>query len=265
MLSTRWDGFKEILMFDNWPTLLSARLFDREAGFVAYHKKGMDILIDHCGGDETGTRACIVSDMYRKFLPKLKMPSEITVFDLGANGGGFPLMLRLEGLKIKKVVSVEANPLTFLRLQINLATNLQAVATALNAAVCGGQEGELIQFKAGRGSTSDSIFSHADDDPLPLVSVATITLQKLYESYGAGQPIDLCKIDIEAAEYEVIEATADSVLQQIRYLFIEFHTPEKTPQALAKLTRLGFTEIFAGDPARKLVFGDVRAFTGPKA
>ena len=51
MLTQKFGGLRAILAFDNWPALLLVRLFDRKAGFVAYRKKGLDILIDHRGGD----------------------------------------------------------------------------------------------------------------------------------------------------------------------------------------------------------------------
>jgi len=61
VLTQKFGGLRAILAFDNWPALLLVRLFDRKAGFVAYRKKGLDILIDHRGGDENGIRQCIAS------------------------------------------------------------------------------------------------------------------------------------------------------------------------------------------------------------
>jgi tRNA1(Val) A37 N6-methylase TrmN6 len=55
--------------------------------------------------------------MYREYLPFFTFSGPARVLDLGANGGGFPLMLRLAGIDLARVVSVEMDPMTFLRLQ----------------------------------------------------------------------------------------------------------------------------------------------------
>jgi hypothetical protein len=72
--SFKYEGLRAILAFDNWPAVLFARLFDRGTGFVVYRKRGFDILIDHGGGDENGTRSCIATDMYRRYLPHFDLP-----------------------------------------------------------------------------------------------------------------------------------------------------------------------------------------------
>jgi hypothetical protein len=48
-----------------------------------------------------------------------------------------------------------------------------------------------------------------------------------YDTYFKGQSIDPCKIDFEGAEYEVFDSSADSLLQNIRYLLKEFHGEDR--------------------------------------
>ena len=112
-------GLQDLLHFDNWPMLVLGRTFDRRTGLVTYRKGQYEILVDHHGGDENGTRACIVSDMYRRHLDKLAISSRVRLLDLGANGGGFPLMLLLNAYEVMQAVCVEMNPLTSLRLRVN--------------------------------------------------------------------------------------------------------------------------------------------------
>lgn len=113
---------------------------------MVYRKDGLDILVDHGGGDENGTRACIATDMYRRYLPLFNLPGPVRVLDLGANGGGFPLMLKLAGVSLARVVSIEMSPLTFSRLQLNLATNLGSTAVAINAAICGPRSASRVSL-----------------------------------------------------------------------------------------------------------------------
>jgi FkbM family methyltransferase len=264
-ISTRLAGLRAVLMFDNWPMLLLGRLFDRKAGFVVYRKNGCEILIDHHGGDEAGTRECITSDLYRRYLPTLELRGPLRVLDLGANGGGFPLMLKIEGFEVARAVCVEMNPLTFQRLQVNLGANFGASAVALNAAVCGpGQPAEIL-LKPSRGGTSESIYAYRTDAATPHVAVRTTTLEAICDENFGGEPIDICKIDIEGAEYEALEACSDEVLRRIRHLVIEFHDPARTPAALTRFAALGFSLIGAEKDHRTGAMTEVRVFRGPAA
>jgi FkbM family methyltransferase len=261
--ATRLAGLRSVLVFDNWPMLVLGRLFDRNAGFVIYRKDGLDILIDHRGGDQAGTRECIASDMYRRYLPSMSLRGPISVLDLGANGGGFPLMLKIEGFAIGRAVCVEMNPLTYKRLQVNVGTNLGASTTAINAAVAGqGNDAEIL-LRPSRGGTSASMYSHRADAAAEHVSVKTVTLPALCEQYFRDQLIDICKVDIEGAEYEALESSPDELLRRIRYLIIELHVPPKTPALIERLSALGFRQIAGEKDHRTGAVTEVRVFRGP--
>jgi hypothetical protein len=103
--------------------------------------------------------------------------------DLGANGGGFPLMLRIAGIEMARAVCVEMNPLTYLRLQVILTTNLGSSAVAINAAVCGMPQDSNILLKPSRGSKGESIYTGRVDSNMSHVSVRTTTLQALCDQY----------------------------------------------------------------------------------
>jgi FkbM family methyltransferase len=263
-IKNRFAGLQAVLYFDNWPMLLLGRVFDRGTAFVIYRKKGLNILVDHHGGDASGTRGCIVGDMYRRYLPSIALSGKLRVMDIGANGGGFPLLLRLEGAEFARVVSVEMNPLTFQRMQLNVAANIGPAAVAINAAVCGEGQPTEIFLSPTRGGPGESMYDLRADASAAHVSVPTTTLPSIYERYFAGQTIDICKIDIEGAEYEVFESTTDELLGKIRHLIVEFHDPARTPALLERIRSLGFQEI--SDKSQKTgERTEVHAFRGPAA
>src|SRR5262245_11139755 len=97
-LVNKFNGLRDIWAFDNRWQLLWQRLLARGTGLTVYKMQGHELVVDHSAEDECGTRLCIVSEMYRKYLPFLNLQGPINVLDLGSNGGGFPLMLLFEGV-----------------------------------------------------------------------------------------------------------------------------------------------------------------------
>lgn len=264
-ITTKLAGFRAVLLFDNWPMLVLGRIFDRKAGFVVYRKNGMEILIDHHGGDQTGTRLCIASDMYRRYLPLFSLNRPVRVLDLGANGGGFPLMLKIEGIEIERVVSVEMNPLTYQRLLVNVTTNLGAAAIAINAAVSGSAQASEILLRPSRGGTSESMYSNLAEESAPHVSVHTVTIQALCDQYFPNEPIDICKVDIEGAEYEALEASPAELLRRILYLVIELHDPKRNAALVERIESLGFLQLAGETDHRTGATTELRVFRGPEA
>ena len=264
-LNTKIAGARAIMHFDNWPMLLLGRLLFRKAGLLVYRKNNLEILVDHHGGDENGTRECIVSDMYRKYVPQFILPGPANVLDIGANGGGFPLMLILEGVKLGLVVSVEMNPATYSRLLVNLQSNIGSSAFGINAAVCGADSPAEILLTPSRGSTGYGVKDNLAGMSSPHVAVKTTTFRSLYNHYFGDRIIDICKIDIEGSEYDLIDSSPDDLLRKIRYLVIEFHDRSRTPPVIRRLTKLGFADITQPDPRRTSTQTEVRVFRGSLA
>ncbi len=92
-------GLRALWQFDNrWQLIISRTFFPRES-LLTYKKDDLEFLVDHAAGDHNGTRLCLISDIYTRFLLAMDLGETISVFDLGAKGGGFPLMLHLHGKK----------------------------------------------------------------------------------------------------------------------------------------------------------------------
>jgi FkbM family methyltransferase len=241
-ISTKLEGLKSILQFDNKWQLIINRLFFKSSLNI-YTYKGMKILIDHDGGDACGTRLCLATDMYKKYLPHMSLPGKIAVLDLGANGGGFPIMLKAEKIMINKLVCVEMNPFTWQRLAFNIKSNFECESHCLNLAITG--ENKVLDLSLGKGSTSDSIFSSLAKENKINFTISCQTINTVLDYTFHDETIDVCKIDIEGAEYDVFLNPGHDGIRRCRYLLIEVHKrDEKTESMLQKeLRELGFNEI----------------------
>jgi FkbM family methyltransferase len=238
------DGFRAIWTFDNRYELIARRVFFRRTGILTYRKGDMEIVVDHHGGDETGTRECLTSPMYPALLKDLTLRGPLTVFDIGANGGGFPLMLLDAGLRVERVAAVEMNPRTFGRMQLNLLQNLDGETCLINAAICGAPTTLKAHF--GRGSTGESITDATGGDSAGrLTLIEGLTFDQAFDrAFGPRATVDLCKMDIEGAEYDVFANPGHERLRGCRNLIIEIHqVAGKDPQdVIDALGALGFQE-----------------------
>ncbi|QYO66470.1 FkbM family methyltransferase [Leptolyngbya sp. 7M] len=243
-LSKKIQGIRELWQFDNRFELIFERLFRPGKTTLTYQYKGLKFITDHSAGDANGARALLTSDMYRVFLEMMELPEKLTVLDIGANNGGFPLLLRSEGYPIGKLLSIELNPATFERLKQNIGLNFGVEAECLNAAVCG--ESRMIAFAEGAAGTSDNIYQTARSGSGKQRSVPGITLDQAIEKLGRDA-IDICKMDIEGAEFEIFAGPSAAKLKKCRYLLIEIHhypEPARNRELVrSALTALGFTEI----------------------
>lgn len=89
------------------------------------------------------------------------------------------------------------------------------------------------------------------------IEVPTFSLPTIAEKIGPR--VDLLKIDIEGAEYEVLESLPALAVQP-RQLLVEFHHrfpgigPAKTVEAVAALRRLGYRLFAIAETGRELSF-----------
>lgn len=234
-------GLKEVWQFDNRWHLLVWRLFFPREKINVYQYKGLEILIDHAAGDANGAREVLATDMYRQYLGQMNFRGPARVLDLGANNGGFPLLLSSENIALEKLAAVEFNPQTFNRMRFNVERNLACEQVLLNVAV--GGENRVIDASFGSKGTADNIYRAADGRPT--VKIDCLTFDEIYRAAFAGETIDVCKMDVEGAEFEVFRGGNCENLRKCRYLLIEIHHEpgrERGP-ALEKLKELGFREI----------------------
>lgn len=241
-LANKMRGLAAVWKFDNRWQLIASRL-GLGRGCDVYVLHGMIILIDHDGGDASGTRECLTSDMYRRFFPHMKLGGELTILDLGANGGGFPLLLKSAGLSLRKIVCVEMNPNVFNRLRYNIESNFECARHCVNAAV-GAENGERTLF-LGQGDTGESVTLAQSPRPgSRRYSVPFRTFDGIYGECLSGDVTDICKIDIEGAERDLLRSQGHARLASCRYVIMEIHSGREERVELVQLmSDLGFEDI----------------------
>ncbi len=239
-IQSKFRGFKEIWQFDNRIWLTLSKTFFPGENLQIYRYKGMDILIDHAAGDANGAREILTSPMYRRFIPRMKFDGAINVLDLGANNGGFPLLLNAAGILLKKVVSLELNPKTYTRLRFNLERNLHCQVIALNAALCG--EAGFLKVALSAGSVADSIYNDNVSGNEQICEVEGLSLDEIWRRHFAGEIVDLCKMDVEGAEFDVFHRSSHQSLRNCRYLIMEIHErgERREQEILPVIEGLGF-------------------------
>ena len=164
-------------------------------------------------------------------------------FDIGANVGNWALA---NISKADKIITVEASPTTFKRLQDHLRnTNI-----------------EVLEYAVCNNNNNDIIFYNADCDVLSTINkewltaetsrfhnhkyneivCKTITIDRLIEKYGIP---NLIKIDVEGGEYECIT----SLTQKVDMLCFEWASEvnDITIKCLDYLHSLGFRQFFIQD------------------
>jgi FkbM family methyltransferase len=162
--------------------------------------------------DETWTE-----NVYR--IHEYQFKHNAVFVDVGANIGSVSLYVdnfnkvRDSDNKIK-VYSIEPEPHNLLLLEENINNNPTENITVVNNAIWYEQKNVFITNRGGNSSIVDG--SSAES-----VEVLAITIQDLIDRYSIDE-IDVMKIDIEGAEFDLIVNTPPETLAKIRYLVLEF-------------------------------------------
>jgi FkbM family methyltransferase len=94
--------------------------------------------------------------------------------------------------------------------------------------------------------------------------VETVTIEGLFELFGLAR-IDLLKLDVEGAEYALLDAVAPDTLTRLGQLIVEFHdhcvprfTPRDTRRIIRRLEHAGFAA-YSADGINYLFFRSTAA------
>lgn len=252
-------GFKRLFCFENWVQLFLDRLFFSKTKSVIHRLEGMEVLIDYSVGEQNGTGSCVAHMSYALFIDSfaLSRSQELRVLDLGANGGGFGLMLHRMGFSFSKLVAVEMNRRTFGRLSFNLMRNLNGEIVLINGAIA--ERDGRIELPDSDGGIGDSLYGSVTGAVVTR-SVEMHALDRVLRDNFGDHQVDVIKIDIEGAEFDLLESPVIESIRQARHVIIEIHerapwTWEKVHQ---KFAELGFDLSPVRSPYEENVFAYTR-------
>jgi len=166
-----------------------------------------------------------------------KIEPDDTVLDAGACNGDLTVPM---AMKAKKVIAIEPHPVNakYLRMNLRPFTNCTVIEKAL------WKEKGQVTFHLYYLPTGHSIGYIKGNEET--ITVEADTLDNLF----LGQKIDFVKIDVQAAEVDVLEA-GKKFLSTVPKLIVETHyrtLPKRTyPRCLEIVKELGFHTEFAWD------------------
>jgi FkbM family methyltransferase len=156
------------------------------------------------------------------------------LIDLGACHGSFSQHF-LEAFPKAEIIIVEANPTNFNKIKIN-----NKRCRLLNKAVSLTEEKIIFYEDENSPHNGSFIFNYFDGKKH---EIETVSFEALLSQYRS---IDLVKMDIEGAEWEILLNTPDKELLKINQLSVEFHDflsidkRSLTIQCVERMKKLGY-------------------------
>jgi FkbM family methyltransferase len=155
-------------------------------------------------------------------------PSDRLIVDAGANIGAFSLYA-LQTSPTARVIAIEPAPDSCNRLRSMMSSNGMETRYTLREAALGERQGETtIQLDV------ESQFRRTGVAGQP---VAMVTLDSLIPPDAV---VDLLKMDIEGAEYAVLNSVSTDTWNRIRRIVLEFHPRAPARIAIDPLISAGF-------------------------
>lgn len=165
------------------------------------------------------------------------------IVDLGANEGEFSKKF-IKKYPYSKMILIEANPYLIQKLRSRFKPHKCQIFHAF----LGNKSKRVIKFYLSNKSTRSSMYQSFSKFEVGLkkkIEVKTITLDDIFKIFRI-QKIDLIKMDIEGAEWNVLKNFSKTNFKRIKQISVEFHDflkPSKkkeTKACILKLKKLGY-------------------------
>ena len=232
------------LLYENFPTAYRHRFLrqrDRE-GVVDYRLRNGITISMSPGPQDIRVLNEIWGD--RAYAAPGFMPEPgWRILDVGAHKGNFALYAMSEAEAT--VTCYEPHPRTFKLLSLNL--DRFGSGEAVNAGI-GSRDGQATLHEIA-GNTGQSSLDYDRADVRGTISrTFTVDVLALSEAIErAGGEIDLCKIDVEGAEYDILLDSPVEVVKRLRRIVMELDPFSPTDASvtrddlIAHLQRAGYT------------------------
>jgi FkbM family methyltransferase len=143
-----------------------------------------------------------------------------TVIDLGAHIGAFTIFAARKA-PLGRVYAFEPEPNNFRLLKENIFLNSLNNVYPFQKAVTG-KLGKVKLFVESDSSSTNSILEYTYQTPKKTISVSSTTLEHILTDNHIDT-VDLLKIDIEGAEYDVLLNTPPHIFKKIKRIALEYH------------------------------------------
>ena len=201
---------KSPFVYKNFPLFILSR-FKNGTGILKL-RCGLNFKF-RCKNDDRSTISEIfILEIYNKYT----INETDIIVDAGANIGEFTLLAASQakkGMVYAIEPNKEANELLLANIASNNLTNVKTFDVALDS-----KDG-IRNFYISHGTNSNFFYKTRDDKN---ILVKTITLKHFIEN-NAIKKIDLLKMDIEGAEFDVLMNTSKEELRKIYKIILEFH------------------------------------------
>lgn len=191
----------------------------------------------------------LLDGIERTYFAK-ELPKNAVVFDVGANIGGYGLMLAT-ARKDLKVYCVEADPHIVRRLNLHIEFNSLAKQCHCIQAAASAQNGHVELFldnqNQGRNSLMEEFVNQEklSKQTTQSVRVPAYTLQSLM-SLNELEKIQLLKMDIEGFELPVLQQFFEQVdkARWPEFIQLEQHRQESNNGAVLLALQVGYHQVF---------------------
>lgn len=147
------------------------------------------------------------------------------VYDLGSNIGYMSLLAAIQK-KNKSIVLVDPNPEALAKAAQNMIVNGFGIKSKFISAFVGDTDGEKVKFyTVGSGEAGSMYPGHAETATAvnSFYEVEKITIDTMVKQLNYTP--DLIKVDVEGAEYLVLQGAVTTASKGESKFFIEMHSP----------------------------------------
>ena len=194
-----------------------------------------------------------------------------TFIDLGSNTGWFPCLLREYGCSPSpRGLLIDADPAMVEESRWHMAENgIDAECLWGAVGVAAGSGDGTTRFHVNPANTSSSLKPFGADHPFPVkgrvltISVPTIQIADAWRQRHGDRPVDVLKVDVEGAEFDLFRLEADFVATKVRAVVCEWHAWHGSLDDLTAIVEpLGFRLLEVG---QQDAHGGVAAFVSSRA